>query len=236
MKKGLILSLTAFMVLSVFVLSSCFSPAPKVVTLGTSIYDATSGWSTDTAVSSIKGVVIGYPGRKIGSNYVGGFSSKLFIEDEKGGVMVYNSGLNETYDATPSSYNFKIGDVVTVSGTLTDYYGNFEVTPSSTANIVKTGDTFDVKPDDLTTASTLTGENLRLVKLSGTATNISNKSFDLLTTNLGTITVKDYTYGKILDFDTIIANGDNVDVTGIVYTSYGNYIVYPRIKADIVKK
>jgi DNA/RNA endonuclease YhcR with UshA esterase domain len=234
MKKTFVFGIAAIMIFGVFVLSSCFTPAPTVK-LGTSIYDAISTWSTDTAVK-VTGVVIGYPGRKIGSNYVGGFSGKLYIEDEKGGVYVYNYNLNESYDSTPSNYKFNIGDVVTISGTLTKFYNDFEI-KAATSDVVKTGKTFDVVPDDLTTKdASFTAHLLRLVKVSGTATAVSGKSFDLVTTDLGTITVKDDTYGKHLDFDTHLKNGDKVDVTGIARIYYSKNTVFPRTVDDIVKK
>ena len=216
MKKWLILSLITI-ILSVFVLSSCFTPAPKpAASLGTSIYNVISSWSTDTMVN-VKGMVIGYPKRTINFKDVGGFSGVLFIEDEKSGIAVNNIGLNETYASTPDSYNFNIGDVVSVTGTLVKIkYDNYKITIKSTSSVSKSG-TFDVKPDDLTTASaTFTGEKLRLAKISGIATDVSNEHFEVITTNLGTVTVVDITSGQILDFDTIINNGNNVDVTGIV--------------------
>ena len=236
MKKVFVLGITAVMIFGVFVLSSCFTPAPKpAANLGTALYDAISSWSTDVSIKAT-GVVIGYPGRKIGSNYVGGFSGKLYIEDEKGGAYVYNYDLNESYDSTPSSYKFNIGDVVTISGTLTKFFDDFEIV-TATSNVVKTGKTFDVVPDDLTTTdASFTAHLLRLVKVSGTATAVSAKSFDLVTTDLGTITVLDKTYGKHLDFDTYLKNGDEVNVTGIACIYYSKNTVFPRTVNDVVKK
>ncbi len=243
-----ILSLITIVILSTSVLNSCF-PTPSK-TLGISIYEAMNNWSSNTSVT-VKGVVIGYPARTINSAkgpiHLGGFSGVLFIEDKKSGIAVNNIGLNETISLTPNSYNFNIGDVVSVTGTLVKIkYNYYKITIKSISDISKSG-TFDVEADDLTTASTFAGENLRLIKISGMATDISdvsnilhinktNEAFELVTTNLGTVTVIDNTYGKILDFNKHISNGDNVDVTGIVYTYYGNYVVYPRIQADIAKK
>jgi DNA/RNA endonuclease YhcR with UshA esterase domain len=237
MKKTFVFGIAAVMIFGVLALSSCFTPAPKpVVNLGTALHDAISSWSTDVSINAT-GVVIGYPGRKIGSDCVGGFSGKLYIEDSKGGAYVYSKEINESYDSTPSSYKYAIGDVVTVSGTLTKYHDDFEI-KTATSDIVKTGKTFDVVPDDLTTSdATLTGHLLRLVKVSGTATDVSAKAFKLVTgTEAGTLTIKDNTYGKILDFDTYIKNGDKVEVTGISSIYYGAPTVFPREAADTVVK
>ncbi len=234
MKKGLILSLLVLMVLSAFVLSSCFTPA-ATTNIGTSIYEAVSGWSTDVAVN-VTGVVIGYPGRAVDGKDIGGFSKKLFVEDDKGGVYVFDYDLNESYDSTPSNYKFDLGEEVTINGTLTKYYGNFELKVATVTAITKTGKTFSIIPDDLTDASTFSGELLRLVKISGTASDVSGNSFKVITSKLGAVSVYDSTYGSGLNFDSLIKDGDNVEVTGIAYLYNNAYEILPRLQSDIVKK
>ena len=204
----------------------------KIKGIGTSIYDGINSGKTEVKV---RGVVIGYPARKVGRNKVGGFNKTMYIQDDKAAVYVRNNNFNESYDSPPQSFNFNIGDIVEVSGKLTTIHRYFGINTQSTSDIRKTGCLFDVEPDDLTKVKSFdNGEYLRLVKVKGRVSELTSHSFSLITNNLGTIVVYDLTSGQKLDFDTYIKNGDIVNVVGILSARYtGDHIIMPRLKSDV---
>jgi 2',3'-cyclic-nucleotide 2'-phosphodiesterase/3'-nucleotidase len=144
----------------------------------------------------------------------------VFMQDDTAGICVYNEKGSAIHK----------GDKITVKGTLSDFYGLLEITPSSAEDVKveSTGNT--VTPKEVT-ADKLNGDlQGQLVKIKGlTFESIDNSGASMAHDSTGSVNI--YKMPKV---DGLAVN-DTADVTGAV-SKYGSSIeLLVGSAADVVK-
>jgi predicted extracellular nuclease len=149
-------------------------------------------------------------------------TSTFFVQDPAtgAGVAVYTK--NDTYAAT-------VGDVISLTGTATEYYDLTEVVVDDVATIVTTGTgtpvatELDAAPSDW---EPYEGQLLTLTDVTAT----SAPSYGQVSTNYAGLFLDDL----FVRYD--VANGDTfASVTGVLYYNYEEWKLEPRSEADLVR-
>jgi len=159
--------------------------------------------------------------------------TSMYIQDATGGINVYYSG---TY------IDFNVGELVRVKGTILQYNGLTEISPTLSTDLVRLGSGFAAEPLKLEEGRTLS-ENLEglLITVQGTVANKpyasgSGKAFTIYN---GMAPIDVYVYNTTgIDLSSVDA-GSVYKITGVVgqydattpYTS--GYQLLPRFQEDI---
>ncbi len=180
-------------------------------------------------IKTLAGVVVG-PNRLFSSE-----QTNLWIQDQTSGIEIYYSSPIQDFDT---------GDVVLVKGTITEYNGLTEISPSASEDIRKIGKVRAIQPATLNESQGIS-ENMEgtLLKFKGEvaqAPYMAGSGYDLYVWN-GTIPITVYVYTSTgINLNGIQA-GDMLEVTGIAsqydsdapYTD--GYQLIPRFQSDVVK-
>ena len=159
--------------------------------------------------------------------------TSMYIQDETGGINVYYSG---------SYIDFNVGELVRVKGTILQYNGLTEISPTLSTDLVRLGSGFNVEPMRLEEGRAM-NESLEglLVTVQGTVANSpyasgSGMSFTLYN---GMTPIDVYVYNTTGINLTSITPGSVYKVTGVVgqydaTTPYSSgYQILPRFQEDI---
>jgi DNA/RNA endonuclease YhcR with UshA esterase domain len=159
--------------------------------------------------------------------------TSMYVQDETGGINVYYSG---------GFVNFKEGDLVRIRGTILQYNGLTEISPTSSSDMILLGEGYRVEPRVLRTGEILS-ENLEglLVQVEGTCGNTpyasgSGKAF---TTYNGLSPLDVYVYNTTSIDLTSVQKGNVYRITGVVgqYDATSPYLsgyqILPRFQSDI---
>lgn len=160
--------------------------------------------------------------------------TSMYIQDETGGINVYYSG---------SYVDFNVGDLVRIRGSILQYNGLTEISPTTTTDIVLLGQGYNVNPLILQQGTSI-GESLEglLVTVEGTVANNpymsgSGKAFTLYN---GLVPIDIYVYNTTGVDISNVSKGNVYRITGVVgqydatspYTS--GYQILPRFQDDIL--
>ena len=156
-------------------------------------------------------------------------SYSFYMQDgtaDYSGIYVYNSPGTAV-----------VGDNVTVTGTVGEYYGFTQISNVADVTINTTGNDVPT-PIVLTTGSLSEGHEGMLVKISGECTAVSMDPGDdrwafKVDDGSGDALVDDQLFS---DAETAATLGSSYDVVGPVNYSYSNFTVNPRDAADVVNQ
>lgn len=183
---------------------------------GPTIFDIRNGVHGDGEVLTLEGVVVSSEHTYDGEG--------LFIQDPAGGaksglyVWAYN-GVADVY-AGP-------GDEVTVTGTVTDFYGWTEFVIDSPDKIVITGEATVPAPVDLGDGAGVNWDDYESVPVTLTNQTVTGKD-DFGAGYLSSGVELDDGFAR-LDFD---CRGSFASLTGIVFYTYEAWSVNPRTEAE----
>lgn len=150
--------------------------------------------------------------------------SGFFVQDAGGGpysgIYVYKGG---------ASFSVAAGDVLTVTGTVTEYYDLTEIVVSSTSDVVKTGSASPVATVLSSAPSDWEPYEGVLLTLNNVGVTSAVDSYGQVSTNWG-VYLDDLLYDFTLD------NGDSLrSVTGPLYYSFSEWKVLPRSESDLAR-
>ena len=153
----------------------------------------------------------------------------FFVQDADGGeysgvyVYLYDEALEGLADVAA-------GDVLNITGTVTEYFDLTEISVSSADDIQATGETAEATVDQLaTTPGDWEAWEGCLVELAGVSVTSDEDEYGAASTNHDAMLDDD-----LFDFD--VSNGDSFSsVTGAVTYSYSEYRLLPRSAADLAE-
>lgn len=165
---------------------------------------------------TLEGVVVTSP------SYDKDGTSTFFVQDPATGAGVAVFTKNGPYSAT-------VGDILSLSGTASEFYDLTEVVVDDVSTIVASGVSTPV-PVDLSAAPAdwepYEGQLLTLTDVTAT----SDPAYGQVSTNYAGLFIDDL----FVRFD--VANGDSFgSVTGVLYYSYSEWKLEPRSEADLVR-
>ncbi len=164
-------------------------------------------------------------------------SRNFFLEMSQGGPW---SGIMVYIPSSAGDFPVSVGDSLTVTGNVSEYYGNTELIVGDTNNIVRNGSTTVPAPVIISTAHLDTSATSSygpdsaeayegvLVKIQNAFvidTTAPHGGFQITDGDGYAIVLNSYTYTPHI--------GDPLNVTGIVHTHYGWYKLRPRSIDDI---
>ncbi len=217
MKKVLLIGLSLLAV--ALLLSACVrAPANSNANI-TAIRDAISAAASGSTVpATIEGIV----------TY--GYGPSVVIEDKTAAIQVYVSG-------SKLASLYATGTKLRVYGTISQYKGNWQITPKSTEDVVKIGNG-NVTPTLLPSNTALNSnydwmllkvENLPVEK-------VADKYLNVVLSN-GTQSVTIYSFdSNVKAWLSKLATGDTVSIQGIVEQHYGTWKIVIRSMADVLSK
>jgi predicted extracellular nuclease len=153
----------------------------------------------------------------------------FFVQDADGGE--YSGVYVYLYDeALEGLASVSAGDVLNITGTVTEYFDLTEISVSSADDIQATGDTAATTIDQLdSTPSNWEVWEGCLVELADVNVTSNEDEFGAASTNHGVMLDDD-----LFDFD--VSSGDSFSsVTGAVTYSYSEYRLLPRSAADLAE-
>ena len=164
-------------------------------------------------------------------------SRNFFLEMSQGGPW---SGIMVYIPSSAGTFPVNVGDSLTVTGTVSEYYGNTELMVSDTNNIVRNGtanlppvaiistahlDTTSTSSYGPDSAEAYEGVLVRVENAFVVDTTAPHGGFQITDGDGYAIVYNSYTYTPHV--------GDPLNVTGIVHTHYGWYKIRPRSADDI---
>ncbi len=164
-------------------------------------------------------------------------SRNFFLEMSQGGPW---SGIMVYIPSSAGTFPVQVGDSLTITGTVYEYYGNTELIVNDTTNIVRNGTGTVPPPAIISTAHLDTsatssygpdsaeayeGVLVRIENAFVTDTTAPHNGFWITDGDGFAIVYNSYTYVPHI--------GDPLNVTGIVHTHYGWYKLRPRSIDDI---
>jgi len=195
---------------------------------GLTIYDVqytTNPGSDGTYPSTYEGQNVTLTGIVTANNYS---NSRFFISMPEGGawkgIFIYHN------------YSLNLGDELSVSGEVTEYWGFTELTDVSNVSVLSTGNV--VEPTIITT-----GQLNSMEAYEGTFVKIQNAQIVESYDQYGNIKINDGTGTGLIgtgcislmnhDFDGIVGSVIS-SITGVVSYSYGDYYLNPRSMNDLI--
>lgn len=189
------------------------------------------GPTTDTSIVSLQDgtVAMGTAVTVEGSIVTGinGSGSQIFIQDpsatEYAGIMLYLDGGGATV---------AVGDEVSVTGVVEDYYGRTNIAVDSASDITASGNTGTITPVALSADATdwEVYEGM-LISLSSASISSDPSQYNVSTLAEYSLSIDD----GLFDYTTSVSNGDSfTTITGIVDEYYG-WVLLPRSGADFAQ-
>ena len=132
-----------------------------------------------------------------------------------------------------------VGDEITITGKVLEYYGLTEITALTEYNVNSTGNSLsikDVNTGELSNGCTEEGEALEgmLVRVSDISVTQSNNEFNewFVDDGTGACKIDDYYFDGI-DWPNPSQGEEYVSITGVVNYAYGDYRILPRNFSDL---
>ncbi len=163
-------------------------------------------------------------------------SRNFFLEMRQGGPY---SGIMVYVPSSAGDFPVQLGESLQITGTVSEYYGNTELSVSDTTQIVRLGVTDPISPTEITcdyldTATTTTIPWDSAEAYEGVLVKVNNAVVTQEMDGSGNWQISDgsgYVYVNN-NYSYTPTLYDQLNVTGVVQTHYGLYKIRPRSDAD----